>query len=369
MSQSLLSYLSQVEDPRIERGKKHQLVDILAMSICATIGGAEGWEDIELFCKSKSAWLENLLQLENGVPSDDTFRRVISAIDPIHFQSCILEWLQSLQEWSQGQINVDGKTLRRCFENAEKKSALHLVQAWSVENHLTLAQLESEGKKNEIHTIPKLLSMLEISGCIVSIDAMGCQKDIAQQIVQEGGDYVLSLKANQQGTLEEVSLFLEDALEHGWGDCEHEYYETTNGEHGRIEGRKYWITSDITWMQTRNKWAGLQTIGVVESLRQQGGSQTTERRFYLSSLPCEATTFAKVVRNHWSIENSLHWVLDMVFREDESRIRKDHGGENFSWLRKTALTLLKNNPDRGSIKGKRKRAGWDNQFLEQILMR
>ena len=367
MNQGLIEYLSGIEDPRIERTRLHKLTDILVMAIVSTIGGAEGWEDMELFCKSKEEWLCGLLSLKNGIPSDDTFRRVLSRICPRQFQNCVTGWLMSVHEVTAGQISIDGKTLRRSFENADRHSALHLVQAWSVENSLVLGQLESEGKKNEIKTIPKLLEILDISGCIVTLDAMGCQKAIAEKIIRQGGDYVLSLKGNQGATHQEVSEFLNDRIHYVFRGTPHDFFQSIDGSHGRIEVRKYWVTEEIEWMQNHLQWEGLSSIGVVESTVEINQKITCERRYFLSSMPAKAEAFAKAVRGHWAVENSLHWVLDVTFREDESRIRKDHGAENVSWLRKWALALLKKNTDRGSIRGKRKKAGWNHLFLEKIL--
>lgn len=366
MAKALVEYFDDITDPRIDRTKRHSLKNILTMALCAVIGGAEGWEDIELFCKSKSDWLHSFLDLPNGIPSDDTFRRVLSRINPIEFQKVISKWILDVKEFTQQQISIDGKTLRRSFEHADRQSSTHLLNAWAVEKGILIGQMISEGHKNEIKTIPQLLKLLDISDCLLSLDAMGCQKDVAEMIIRGGGDYLLALKGNQSSTKYDVEEFFKHAEATNWKNIEHHYHETTDGDHGRIEFRQYWVTSDLSWITTKQQWAELKSIAKVQSTVTKGDKTYTETRYYLSSLEADINV-SRYIRNHWAVENSLHWVLDMSFREDESRIRKDHGAENFSWLRKFALNLIKQSKDKGSIKGKRKRCGWDNLFLEKIL--
>jgi predicted transposase YbfD/YdcC len=369
---TLSESFSGIDDPRTNRGKRHDLMDIISIAVCAIICGAEGWADVELFAKCKYDWLKGFLSLSNGIPSHDTFGRVFSRIDPKQFQNCFTEWVKGISELTQGQvIAIDGKTLRRSHDKSSAKAAIHMVSAWATENSLVLGQTKVEAKSNEITAIPHLLKMLEVSGCIVTIDAMGCQKEIAKTIIERGAYYVLSLKKNQPQLHRDVSDTFAYAREDGFSSIAHDFHETVEKNHGRIEKRRCWTISEpdyLNYLNEGGQWKNLVSIGMVEAHRSVDGKTSVETRFYISSLPGDAKELLAATRGHWGIENSLHWVLDISFSEDESRVRTGNAAENLALLRHMALNLLKQDTTaKASIKGKRKRAGWDSDYLLAVI--
>jgi predicted transposase YbfD/YdcC len=366
---SIFTHFSRLRDPRIERTKKHRLMDIIALTICAVISNAEGWEEIEAYGKEKIDFLKTFLELPNGIPSHDTIERVFQRIKPAEFQRCFCEWTQALaRELGLKHVAIDGKTLRHSFDRAAAKSALHLVSAWSVENHLVLAQQAVDGKSNEITAIPQLLKLLELKGAVVTIDAMGCQKEIAQLIVDQEGDYVLAVKDNHPKLYEYLRSYFLHLHETDFVGVTCDRRVTRDKGHGRREERTY-ITTAVPpeMLEQFPDWAGIQSIGQAVNITQRDGKETTEVRFFISSLKSNAGRMAKAVRGHWGIENSLHWVLDVTFEEDRSRIRKGHGAENFASLRRLAIILIKRAALRGSIRRHRKTAAWSNDHLLTLL--
>ena len=365
-------HFGNLEDPRRKQGKRHQLLDIIAMTICTVIGGAEGWNDVELFAKSKYEWFRKFLELPNGVPCPDTFARVFARIDPDQFRDCFMDWVHSVNRVTQGQvIALDGKTLGRSHDRNSGKAAIHMVSAWASENSLVLGQTKVDDKSNEITAIPQLLKMLDVSGCIVTIDAMGCQKKIAQQILSGEADYVLAVKENQGRLLEDVKDLFSCGRRTRFEGMNHDFCQTVDKGHGRIETRRCWTIDDpeqLSWLETWLDWPGLRSIGMVESKRRIGERESLESRYYISSLDSDAKRLLQATRSHWGIENSVHWVLDLSFREDESRVRAGHSAENMAIVRHMALNLLrKDRTSKTSIKARRKLAGWDNEYLLTIL--
>jgi predicted transposase YbfD/YdcC len=366
---SIAHHFAGLTDPRIDRSRLHELLDIIAIAICAVTAGADSWDDIEDFGNAKIAWLGTFLELPNGIPSHDTFRRLFERLDPDEFQRGFLGWIEALHEATERQvIAIDGKCLRRSFDRAKGKSALHLVHAWATANHLLLGQVAVDEKSNEITAIPKLLEMLSISGAIVTIDAMGCQKEIARTIRGREADYVLALKANHEHLFEQVVAFWDGACARRRKGPDIRYHREWSEGHGRTEARRCWATSDLTWLEGREQWKGLKSVVMVEAERFIGDSLSVETRYYLSSLENDAELLNGAARSHWGVENSLHWVLDVTFQEDRSRIKKENAPENFGLLRRLALCLLKKEcSTKRSIKGKRLRASWDEGYLQRVL--
>jgi predicted transposase YbfD/YdcC len=370
LSISFIENFNELEDPRLDNhNRRHNLIDMLVITILGVICGADGWVEVATFGRSKYEWLKSFLELPNGIPSHDTFGRVFALLNPKCLEDCFLKWMKSLvSNDAEEIIAIDGKTLRRSYDRASKKAAIHMVSVWSSVNSVVLGQIKTEEKSNEITAIPELLDMLDISGCIVTIDAMGCQKEIVKKIVDKKGDYVLGLKGNQGTLHEDVKLYLEACCSNDFKKVEHDYYETIEKEHGRIDIRRYWTTSEIEWLENRNNWKNLHTICMVESERHVGNEISKERRFYISSLASNAKKIGNAVRKHWGVENSLHWSLDVTFNEDQCRIRKGHAAENLAVVRHIALNLLKQEKTaKVGLKIKRSKAGWDKAYLLQVL--
>jgi predicted transposase YbfD/YdcC len=345
------------------------LTDIIAIAICAAVCGADDFVEIEEFGRAREDWLKERLELPNGIPSHDTFGRVFSRLDPKEFSECFLSWTRAIKEHTAGGfVAIDGKASRGSFDAAAGKSAIHMVSAWAAESHMVLGQVKVDDKSNEITAIPELLRLLDISGCIVTIDAMGCQREIASQIIKQNGDYVLSLKGNQGMLHEDVKVFFEDSRSTGFRGVEHSFHESTDKDHGRIETRRCWVSANIAWLNERHEWPGLESIVAVESERHIGEKVTVETRYFISSLNESAPKMSEAVRSHWGIENQLHWVLDVVFREDHCRTRKDHAPQNLATLRHIALNLLKQDKSaKVGIKARRLKAALDIRYMEKIL--
>ncbi|MEM9949863.1 MAG: ISAs1 family transposase [Cyanobacteria bacterium P01_D01_bin.36] len=369
-SSSLLKHFASLEDPRTLYLVEHPLLDIMALTICAVICGAETWEGIEAYGHSKSAWLRTFLSLPNGIPSHDTIARVFALLEPTQLQQCFVSWVKSIAELSLGEVvSLDGKSARHSYDTGQGKGAIHMVSAWASENQLVLGQVKVADKSNEITAIPKLLKLLDVQGCIVTIDAMGTQTDISKQIIDQGADYVLSLKGNQHHLHEDVAQLFDWAQKTQFKDIEHEAFQTIDKGHGRIEIRRYWLLEQVEHLENADRWEGLKRVGMVEAERRVAGKPTTrEQRYYLVSLDGGVKRFAQAARKHWGVENNLHWSLDVIFGEDDSRIRKGHAPENMTVMRKIALNLLAKESSKGSKKTKRLKAGWDNDFLVQVLL-
>jgi predicted transposase YbfD/YdcC len=345
---TLTVFFSRLEDPRVTGRTVHRLLDILVITICAVLSGAESWVDVEMYGKEKREFLRKYLRLPHGIPSHDTFGRVFSLIHPEKIQECFIEWVQSAMRHSKGEIiAIDGKTVRRSFDNKKGIGALHMISAWATANGVVLGQRKCDEKSNEITAIPELLRLLDIHGCIVTTDAMGCQKEIAKQITEQGGDYVFCVKGNQGNTHKDIKELFAKAQQKEFKGYKHSYYETREQGHGREEIRRYWTLEErplsdvIGWIWRREPWAKLNMVGMVEAERVVDGKRSKEIRYYISSLENDAKVFAHAVRNHWSIENGLHWVLDVAFREDENRARMGNSQANLSLVRHIALNLLK----------------------------
>jgi predicted transposase YbfD/YdcC len=358
-----------IHDPRLERKKLHKLFDILVITICAVLCGVDDWEHIAEFGRSNEDWFRGFLELPNGIPSHDTFGRVFSLLDPKEFEKSFIEWMKLLYEVSQGEIiAIDGKSLAGTYQKDLNKVAVHMVSAFATRNGVVLGQVKTEAKSNEITAIPKLLELLNLEGCIVTIDAAGCQKKIVAQIIDQKADYVLSLKGNQANLHEDVKLYLDtESTKEEVKQTDHDCYETTEKDHGRIDIRRYWITENIDWLYQKDDWKGLKSIGFVESERIIGDKTTKERRYFICSIEANAKKFCRAVREHWHVENKLHWVLDVTFNEDGNQTRNDRAAQNLSMMRRLALNAVKQDKSKGSLKTKMLRAGWNKKFLIGLL--
>ena len=372
----LFCHFQGLPDPRAHN-VVHRLHDMIVLAVCAVICGADGWVAVELFARSKLPWLKTFLDLPGGVPSHDTFNRVFARLAPDAFERCFTAWASALAGGSGGKlIAIDGKAIRRSFEHGWDRSGMaHLVSAFVADNRLVFAQVAVEGKGNEITAIPRLLDLLDLRGATVTIDAMGCQRAVAERVVAGGGHYVLALKDNHPILHRTVRAMLDEAILQGFAGMSHGFAESADDAHGRVERRRVWVTDEVHWFQDRleEPWPHLGSVAVVECVRQDlgdfSGKASTERRYFLSSRTgTDAAAMAAAVRGHWSVENSLHWQLDVSFREDERRIRTGYGAENFSRLCRLALNLLKRDKSvKVGIHGKRLKAGWDEHYLLRLL--
>lgn len=372
---SLIEHLQQLPDPRVKGRCEHELVDVLMIALCCLLCGGESFNDMEDFGKAKRRWFRSFLRLRSGIPTHDTFNRVFAALKPEAFLEMFMSWTQSLRtSIAEEIVALDGKALRRALNRGQSPRVI--VSAWAVSNGLVLGQIEVPDKTNEITAVPQLLRALELAGCIVTLDAMGCQKQIAREIKEADAEYVLALKANQTQAYEEIKSYLEDAVERHDEQAPARknavalaYKETVEKDHGRLESRRYWQSGDLSWFDGRGEWEGLRSVGVVQSVRQVGeAAPVVERRYYLSSLAVDVERFARAVRGHWAIENSLHWVLDVQCGEDRSRARIGYAAENLATLRRLALNLLKQErTKKRGIKGKQLNASWDHAYLLRLL--
>jgi predicted transposase YbfD/YdcC len=370
----LIEYFEDLPDPRMDRRKKHKLVDILVIGLCSQLIGGSGFSDMETFGRIREDWLKTFLELPEGIPSHDTFNRCFAAIDPYAFLDCFVAWVQGICPALKGEtVAIDGKALRRAFNEGE--SIPYIVSAWASDNGLALGQIKVKDKSNEITAIPELLQALHLKGCIVTIDAMGCQKKIAANIIDKHADYVLALKGNHETVHDEVREFFEDAVAPCATQCAHtvvegtmDFHQTIEKNHGRIETRRYWQSTHLDWFEDLPLWKGLSSVGMVESIRTVKGKSSIERRFFLSSLPLDAKKLAKSIRGHWGVENTLHWSLDVTFKEDESRARTKNAAQNVATLRRIALNLVKKVPLKNtSQRQKLLIAALDPDFLLKLL--
>jgi predicted transposase YbfD/YdcC len=360
---------SDMEDPRIDRKKLYPLIEIIFLTICAVISGSDHFTEVGIFGEANIDWLRKFLPFTNGIPSHDAIGYFFSRLDPEQFKMKFVEWIRSVAKISKGEIvAIDGKTLRHSYDSGSNKTAMHMISAWATGANLVLGQLKVKEKSNEITAIPKLLEILDLSGCIVTIDAMGCQKEIAQTIIDKNADYVLALKGNQGTLHENVQLFFQDHIERNFRDGNVETHKTVDVDHGRVEVREYWSVSSIDWLEEKKGWKGLQAIGCARLTSTIGEETSCYDRYYILSQPMDAQAFGNAVRNHWGIENKLHWSLDMTFREDDSRIRKKSTPDNFGVIRHICINLLKQEKTfKRGLQGKRYRAAMDLKYREKLL--
>ena len=366
---TIIKHFSELEEPRGDN-KSHLLLDIIVIAICAVICGANTWTDVELFGHAKHGWFKGFLKLPHGIPSHDTFGRVFALLDAVRFQRCFVEWIGAVEQRTQGQIiALDGKQLRRSHDKTLGKRAIYMVSAWASENGLVLGQTKVNDRSNEITAIPQLLDMLEVSGCIVTTDAMGCQTAIAEKVIENDADYVFVVKGNQGRLFETIQGLFDDPDEMRQVDCD--YHKTVDKDHGRIEIRQCWTTSDPEYLQyiaSFADWKGLQSLGMIQAERRIGEEKSVKQRYFISSLGSNAKQLLHAARTYWEIENKVHWVLDITFREDDCRVRKGNGPQNFAVLRHVALNLLRRESTaKCSIRAKRLKAGWDHDYLLRVL--
>lgn len=357
-------------DPRIDRALRHPLINILTISICAIISGCDDFNAIEEYGKSKQSWFAEFLDLPNGIPSHDTFNDVLNRLNPKEFSEAFTRWVSSLGKLADDIVAIDGKVMRRTLDKASGAPAVHLVSAWSVQNNLCFGQVKVSDKSNEITAIPALIKLLDIEGSTITTDAMGCQYAIAEEITQRNANYVFALKGNQGEFHQDVKLFLETQLANQFKNTGHSSHQTIDGDHGRIEQRHSWLTTEIDWLIKRHpRWSSVKAIVVVDSTRKENGVASHEKRYYITSHGDKTAEFlANAIRSHWHVENKLHWQLDVSFNEDNNRLRSGNAAENIALMNKVALNLLKNERSvKVGIKNKRLKAGWDNNYLMKVL--
>jgi predicted transposase YbfD/YdcC len=366
---NFIAYFADLADPRQEDRCDHKLIDLLFIAVCAVICGADGFTDMEEFGLAKETWLRQFLELPNGIPSHDTFGRVLARLNPKAFQQGFLDWVRAVAAITDQEIvPIDGKRLRRSHDKSNGQRAVELVSAWTRRNRLMLGQIKVAADSNEITAVPQLLRLLELKGCIVTLDALHCQKDTATAILRQEADYVLALKGNQGSLYNEVESLFDAILDERTFGYEISRHETVDGEHGRIETRRYWQVNAPDYVKEKADWPGLVSVGMCEARRELNGQTSQEKRYYLSSLGVDAKRFAEAARGHWSIENSLHWILDVVFREDDSRVRVGHAAENFGLLRRMAVNLLQQEKTlKRGVKTKRLKAALDDRYLLKVL--
>jgi predicted transposase YbfD/YdcC len=368
-NRSFLDEFSDMEDPRLDRKKLYPLIEIIFLTICAVISGSNYFTEVGIFGEANIEWLRKFLPFTNGIPSHDAIGYFFSRLDPEHFKKKFVEWIRSVAKITDGEIvAIDGKTLRHSYDSSSNKTAMHMISAWASGANLVLGQLKVNEKSNEITAIPKLLEILDLSGCIVTIDAMGCQKEIAKTIIDKNADYVLALKGNQGTLHENVELFFQDHIERNFTDIDVDTHKTVDVNHGRVEVREYWSVNSIDWLEEKKGWKGLQAIGCARLTSTVGKETSCYDRYYILSQPMDAQAFGNAVRRHWGIENKLHWSLDMTFREDDSRIRKKSTPDNFGVIRHICINLLKQETTfKRGLQGKRYRASMDSKYREKLI--
>ena len=366
-SPDFLSHFDGIDDPRQAAKIVYPLEEIFLLVLCAVISGAQGWVSIALYGRKKLDLLRRFLPFEDGAPSHDQLGILFSRFDMEQFQGCFMNWIAGLHDTLEGVIAIDGKTLRRSFDTASNKAAIHMISAWACEQKLVLGQRKVDDKSNEITAIPELLALLTIKGAIVTIDAMGCQRKICQQIIDQEADYVIGLKGNQGSLREDVERFFDEHCERGIGGNFIKQSQTVDGDHGRIETRSYTVCSDTGWLKDRHHWPGLKAVIMIEYKRETRGDVKTVRQFYIASLDAEPEKMSKYIRNHWQIENSLHWVMDVTFRQDECRIRTGNAAANFATIKHAAVNPLRKAPGKISLPQKRHSAAWDDDYMDKII--